>query len=273
VHGDRPSERLSGCEFKVFSQRGEDGIIQYLVHNVPLRNRTFVEFGVEDYREANTRFLLIHDDWQGLVMDASPKNIETIRRDDIHWQHDLQARSAYVTRENINSLLSASGFDPDIGLLSIDIDGNDYWVWEAIEAMHPRLIICEYNAVFGCDPATIPYHPGFQRHAAHHSGLYFGASLAALAHVGREKGYVLLGCDSSGSNAFFVRSDLASSGVGMDAGAAYVHSHVRQSRDPRGKLTFERGTDRRAIIAHLPVVDVSSGETRQLGTQDRGRDS
>jgi len=127
----------------VFSQRGEDGILQYLLHNVPVAHRTFVEFGVEDYREANTRFLLVHDDWQGLVMDSSPANIERIRRDDIHWRHDLQTRVANVTQENINRLLSDAGFDPDLGLLSIDIDGNDYLVCDAIGGVRPRIVACQ----------------------------------------------------------------------------------------------------------------------------------
>jgi len=262
---DPPSERLRECQFTVFSQWGEDGILQYLLHNVRVAHRTFVEFGVEDYREANTRFLLVHDNWQGLVMDSSAAHIERIRRDDIHWRHDLQARTAHVTRENIDSLLSEAGFDSDLGLLSIDIDGNDYWIWDAITSVRPRIVVCEYNSVFGRDAVTIPYDAGFRRHVAQHSGLYFGASLAALDHLARGKGYVLAGCDTSGTNAFFVRGDLAVPGLAVDAGAAYVEGHIRESRDVQGKLTFVRGPDRRALIAHLPVVDVMTGKLRPLG--------
>jgi hypothetical protein len=259
------SERLRDCEFSVFSQWGEDGILQYLVHHVPIAHRTFIEFGVEDYHEANTRFLLVHDDWQGLVMDSSSANVERIRRDAVHWQHDLQARAAFVTRENIEALLSGAGFDPDLGVLSIDIDGNDYWVWEAITSVRPRVVACEYNPTFGRDVVTIPYDAAFSRYAAHHSGLYYGASLAALEHLGRRKGYVLVGCNTSGTNAFFVRDDLAPPGLAIEAGAACVESNVRQSRDPEGRLTFVRGSAKRALIAHLAVVDVETGAVRLLG--------
>ena len=258
-------ERLRECEFKVFSQRGEDGVIQYLVARVPILHRTFIEFGVEDYREANTRFLLADGDWQGLVLDGSAAHVERIRRDDVHWRHDLQVRQAFVTRENIDLLLAEAGFAADVGLLSIDIDGNDYWVWEAITAVRPRIVVCEVNAILGREPVSVPYAPDFRRMAAHASGLYFGASLAALEHLAQRKGYVLVGCESSGSNAFFVRSDLAVAGLAISAEDAYLESHVRQSRNASGELTFVRGAARRALISHLPVVDVTTGRTRPLG--------
>ena len=260
-----PAERLQACEFQVFSQWGDDGILQYLVHHLPMAHRTFVEFGVESYREANTRFLLAHDHWQGFVMDGSAELVEGIRRDDVHWRHDLQVRQAFVTRENIDALLRESGFDPDLGLLSIDIDGNDWWVWDAITAVRPRIVVCEYIAIFGHDPVTVPYDPAFQRMQAHPSGLYCGASLSALDHLARKKGYVLAGCDGGGVNAFFVRADIAPAGLAVNAAEAWVECHVRQARDERGQLTFARGAARRALIAHLPVVDVKTGATRPLG--------
>ena len=100
---------------------------------------------------------------------------------------------------------------------------------------------------------------------AHSSGLYFGASLSALEHLSQKKGYVLVGCESSCSNAFFVRADLAVQGLGISSSDAYIESNVRQSRDARGVLTFARGAARRRLIAHLPVVDVVTGRTRPLG--------
>ena len=113
------------AEFRVFSQWGEDGIIQWLVHLVPIARRVFVEFGVQDYQEANTRFLLVNDGWSGLIMDGDENYINRIRSSDLYWRYNLKAQSAFVTRENINELLLASGMSGDIGLLYIDIDGND----------------------------------------------------------------------------------------------------------------------------------------------------
>src|SRR5262249_38972425 len=138
-------KRLSDAEFKVFSQYGEDGIIEWLVHALDIKRTTFVEFGVENYLEANSRFLLQNRNWRGVIIDASRANIESVQTQDIYWQYDLQAINAFISPGNINSIIAGSGLRGDIGLLSVDIDGNDYWVWDAIDAVSPVICICEYN--------------------------------------------------------------------------------------------------------------------------------
>src|SRR6267143_7311121 len=169
--------------FKVFSQWDEDGIIQYLIRHLNIENRTFIEFGVADYEESNTRFLLLNDHWQGMVLDACESDIRFIQTDRIYWEFDLQAKCAWITRENIDSLLREASFSEDIGLLSIDIDGNEYWIWEAIHSIRPRIVIVEYNSVFGLQPISVPYKDDFHKLSAHYSGLYYGCSLAALHHL------------------------------------------------------------------------------------------
>jgi hypothetical protein len=229
--------------FKVFSQSDEDGIIQYLISGLPIVNKTFIEFGVESYEESNTRFLLINDNWQGMIIDGSPQNIKYVQGDKIYWQYDLQARCEWVTRENVSSLISGSGFSEDIGLLSIDIDGNDYWIWEALQSTKPRIVIVEYNSVFGLRPIAVPYRENFQRTAAHYSNLYFGCSLSALDHLAKKKGYILVGSSIWGQNAFFIRSDIAGPFKALDPREAYVNSKFRESRDPAGNLTYDRPFD------------------------------
>ena len=128
------------------------------------------------FSESNTRFLLRKDNWRGLVIDGSPTNVSSIRRLPEFWQHELTAVASFITRDNINDLFRDAGYTGEIGLLSIDIDGNDYWVWEAIEVVSPVIVVVEYNSVFGPDATvTVPYDPAFTRRAAHHSNLYFGA--------------------------------------------------------------------------------------------------
>src|SRR5262245_28366369 len=119
---------LSEVEFTVFSQFGDDGIIQWLCHHLEIPNKTFVEFGVEDYRESNTRVLLMNDSWSGFIMDSSESNISRLVASEYFWKYDLTAKKAFVDMENINALLAGSGFDRDVGLLHIDIDGNDYLI-------------------------------------------------------------------------------------------------------------------------------------------------
>jgi hypothetical protein len=180
-------------------------------------------------------------------------------------RYDLQAKCSFITRENINDLLRQSGFDEDLGLLSIDIDGNDYWVWEAIDSFRPRVVISEYNSVFGREPISIPYQADFYRTKAHHSNLYYGCSLSALTHLADEKGYVLAGSNQRGNNAFFVRKDIAGDLPPRTADSEYVSSHFRESRDANGKNSYLRESARRKVIAHLPVVNVVTGQTSTIG--------
>jgi hypothetical protein len=154
---------LEEVEFQIFSQRGEDGIIQYIVDKIDIPNKIFIEFGVENYTESNTRFLLINNHWSGLVIDGSKSNIEYIKNDFIYWKYDITAIESFITTQNINALIqSFTGSEQDIGLLSVDVDGNDYWIWEAINVINPRVIVCEYNSAFGpVKKLYIPYKADF----------------------------------------------------------------------------------------------------------------
>ena len=256
---------LAEVEFKVFSQFGEDGIIQYLINNIPIKNKIFIEFGVQDYKESNTRFLLKNNNWRGLVIDSDSRSIDYIRNDEIYWRYSITAISKFITKENINNVFSSNGFEGDIGLLSIDIDGNDYWVWDAIKVVNPRIVLCEYNSILGCkDAVTIPYNPNFNRTKAHYSNLYFGASLPALCYLGNRKGYIFIGSNSAGNNAFFIREDLAKFFKKVTIKDGYVMSNIRESRNEEGKLTYISGEDRKRIIEDLEVYNVKTGDKKKI---------
>jgi hypothetical protein len=257
---DKPTA-LADVEFKIFSQHREDGIIQYLISHIPIENKTFIEFGVEDYRESNTRFLLMNNLWKGLVFDSEKKYISRIRTSDFYWKFNLTAEQAFITKDNVNELFEKFGFKGDIGLLSIDIDGNDYWVWEAITVIQPRIVICEYNSVFGKDYAvTIPYNPNFNRTKAHYSNLYFGASMKALCFLAEKKGYYFIGADSSGTNAFFVREDLAQNVPRTTCDDGFIEKIAREARDSKGALTFISGEACKKIIENMIVLEITSGK-------------
>ncbi len=206
------SEEIQDSEFQVYSQWGEDGVIQYLIKNIEIENEVFVEIGVEDYTECNTRFLLVNNNWSGLALEGNKKYVEKIKFSKEYWLHNLKVEHAFVTKDNINHLLQANGLEGEIGLLSIDIDGNDYWIWDAITVISPVIVVVEYNHRFGKEKAvTVPYDENFIREQKHYSTIYYGASLSALHLLGQKKGYELIGCSSSGVNAFFVRRDKLSS--------------------------------------------------------------
>lgn len=256
---------LGEVEFSAFSQWGEDGIIDWLVGRLPEIPRTFIEFGVEDYRESNTRLLLQLRNWRGLVMDGSADHIRDIRSQDIYWRHGLTAKCAFIDRDNINGLLEDGEMVGPVGLLSVDIDGNDYWVWKSIEVVSPAIVVTEYNAVFGdIHPLIVPYRDDFQRTRAHHSNLYFGASLPALIQLGRQKGYTFLGTTSTGCNAFFVRDDLAAKVTPALSGAWGYPSQVREARDENGNFLFLDGAARVKQITHLPLVNPQTGAETSL---------
>ena len=256
---------LRQVEFSVFSQFGEDGILQYLVGLLGVEDRSFVELGVESYREANSRFLLVNDNWRGLVMDGSTAHVESIQNEEIYWRHDLTAVAAFIDCDNIDELLRAHGYVGEIGLLSIDIDGNDYWVWEAISCVSPVLVVIEYNSLFGSERAvTIPYDPGFHRARAHYSHLFWGASLRALRLLGERKGYSLVGCNSNGNNAFFVRTDRLGPLQPLSEAAAYVPARFRESRDESGRLSYLDREACRELIQDLLVCDVERDQVVSL---------
>ena len=257
---------LSEVEFSVFSQFGDDGIIQWLIEHLDLPSKTFIEFGVENYRESNTRFLMMNDNWSGLVMDGSASSVEEIRRADYYWRHELEAVCAFVDQSNINALLSASAMPRDVGLLHIDLDGNDYWIWKAIDVVDPAIVILEYNSIFGLERAiTVPYDPHFVRSVAHPSHLYFGASLRAIYQLSKARGYAFVGCNSAGNNAYFVRHDKLNDvvrEVALEDG--YVCSKYRESRGSDGELSFLTGGQRLAVLQGQPVFNVITEQVEPL---------
>ncbi len=259
------SKDVADAEFRVFSQWGEDGIIQYLVNNVPIKNKIFVEFGVENYTESNTRFLLTNNVWSGLVIDGSSENIAYIKNDPIYWASNLKAEHAFITRDNINDLIRSNGINGDIGILSIDIDGNDYWVWEAIECIQPRIVISEYNSLFGSKSrVTTPYDPSFVRDKAHFSKVYYGASIAALCELADKKGYSLVAGNSAGNNVFFVKDEFVGNLKVLNIDEAFRCSRFREYHDETGNLTFDDFETRRSKIQHLDLYDLESGSIRKM---------
>lgn len=261
---------LSDVEFQVFSQWGEDGIIDWLISALPSLPEIFVEFGVEDYTEANTRYLLQNRDWRGLVIDGSQENMMRLRCNGRHWMHDLTAVAGFITRDNIDAIITDSGFGGEIGILSIDIDGNDYWVWEAIRSVRPALLICEFNSVFGdIHPVSIPYTPDFERLKGHHSGQYFGASIKALMHLAERKGYTFLGTPSTGVNAFFIRNDYFPYLKDRIENRKVYCARHRNSQDVSGRLTYVGGEKRADLIRDLPVENVVTGAVSEIAALGR----
>jgi hypothetical protein len=210
---------LNGYERSEFSQNGEDGIVREVFRRIGTTNRFFVEFGVEDGLECITARLARRERWSGVMIEGSPQNFAAL---DANYRAfpDVKRIEAFITRENIADLFSAAGVPSEFDLLSIDIDGNDYWVWEALAAYHPRMIVIEYNATRPPPERWVmAYNPA---HEWKRDG-YMGASLASLEALGTRLGYALIGTDEKGVNAFFLREDVLAAGrfPRLDAAAAF----------------------------------------------------
>jgi hypothetical protein len=255
------SNNIHENEFKVFSQWGEDGIIQFLIDRVPIENKIFVEFGIGNYSECNTRFLLRNNNWSGLVIDGSTQHIQRLREDKLYWQYNLQSVCDFITKDNINAIISSRNISGDIGILSVDVDGNDYWIWEAINCIQPRIVICEYNSLFGATKqVTTVYDPKFVINEAHYSGLYWGASIGAFDYLAKQKGYSLVGSNTAGNNVFFVRNDVLGSIHTYPPEEAHVRSQFRISRDQNSNLSFLDVPAGLNIIADMPLYELDTGK-------------
>ena len=198
--------RLLRYGFKIYAQNDEDGIIQEIFRRIGATSRTFVEFGVESGVECNSVKLLV-EGWRGLWIEATREHAENIRRRFAPFIADgrLKVLQRLVSAENIDALMAEGGSAGEIDLLGIDIDYNDYWVWKAVTAVRPRVVVIEYNASLRPPLSlTVPYDPQGKWDGSN----YYGASLEALVRLGAEKGYRIVGCSIAGVNAFFVGADL-----------------------------------------------------------------
>lgn len=249
--GAEPGGPLDQYEYSLLSQNGEDGILRYLFSQIGFESRWFVEFGFGAH-QCNSLRLMLHENFSGLLMDGSGENCrffaiaaERLRIDRV------QAVQAFLTRENLDSLIGQQSVPREIDLLSLDVDGNDYWFWESLTRVSPRIACIEYNAGLGPGLSwTVPYDPGFERFAKHPSGFFHGASLKAMESLSARKGYRLVGCDSTGTNAFFLREDVEAPALPTLTAAEAYRPHANWL----GRGFSER--EQLEIMKTLPYVEV-----------------
>jgi hypothetical protein len=203
---------LADVEFRCYSQNGEDGILLYLFSMLGTTNRRAVEICAGNGIECNAANLIINHGWQGLLIDgdkdqiAQGKDFYAACRNT--WVSPPTLVASWVTAQNVNALIQEHGVVGEVDLLSLDLDGNDYWIWKALDCINPRVIALEFNAAFGPEKSlTMPYQPDFRLDFSIQPPRC-GASLPAFVELGRQKGYRLIGVQSLGFNAFFVRRGL-----------------------------------------------------------------
>jgi len=199
-----PNEPLTRYEHRVFSQNGEDGVLAELLHRVGTASRWFVEFGIQNGAEGNCVFLADVMGWSGLFLESQQDAYNELRRK-YSANPAVHTQQALVRTDNVEQLFAQVGVPTEPDVLSIDIDGNDYWIWETLTNYSPRIVVIEYNAQWPLLGRWVqPYDPERVWRGTDN----YGASLGALRSLGTSKGYRLAHTELTGNNAFFVRADL-----------------------------------------------------------------
>ena len=221
----KDDKRLLKYGFKAYSQTDEDGIIQEIFQRIGVTNKTFIEIGVGNGLENNTLFLLLKG-WKGFWVDGDLKNIKAIHNKFLFLQDSgrLNIKQAWIDKDNIDSLINDFGLPQEIDLLSIDIDGNDYHVFKNIVSLNPRVVVIEYNATL---PPPVKWVMTYDQCHTKTNTDYFGASLKSFEYLFQKKGYLLVGCNIIGVNAFFVRKDLIGEHFHSDCSAENHYEELK----------------------------------------------
>ncbi len=253
---------LEKAEVKIYSQNGEDGIIDYINNSLELVNFNFVEIGVGDYSEANTRYLYENYYSKGLIVDNIDNFHDKVKKNINLWKGDLRISNTSVTSKNINNILAAN-CNYEIDLFSLDIDGIDYWVLKELKPQISKVFIAEYNPIFGDKlQVTVPNLNNFNRKDYHYSCLCFGMSLKALINLMDEKGYYFLGTNRLKNNAFFISKFFDKikyfPKIIINNLEYYTNNNFRESRDVNGNLNYLSKDKALTNIYDCEVVDLSN---------------
>ena len=256
---------LSEVEFQVYSQWGEDGIIDWLINKFPEISKSFLEIGTENYKESNTRFLLSNNNWNGFLIEADKAAVKDIKSQRIFWKHNLRVENEFITKDNINEIVKKINVPKKLGLLSLDIDGVDYWILNNLSFLEPSIVVCEYNSLFGQKKSvTVPYKKNFIRSEEHYSNLYYGASIKAFIDMMKKKNYFLIGTNSAGNNAFFIEKKLWNKARKLIIEKKVFVSKFRESRNAKGKLNFLDKKKCLEVIKNKHMIDLKDNKKKRI---------
>ena len=264
---------FSETGYKVFSQNGEDGFIDYLLFSLNITKPKFVEIGIGTYKECNTRFLFERIAPEGLVIDYIEDLEKKIKKNIRFWKGDLTVINQLVDPDNIITILEKNNFHTGTDLFSLDIDGIDYWILDKLPENFSKICVIEYNSVFGDElEITVPNKKNFTRKEYHFSHLCYGVSLKALIKKMSEKGFIFVGSNELNNNAFFVQKKYQNN-LNIDLPDTsylkkFTNSNIRESRDRNGNLNYLRKEERLKAIENCEVIDLSSPKKEIIKIKD-----
>ena len=259
---------INDAEFKVFSQNGEDGIIDFLLNRASIENPRFVEIGTEDYNEANTRFIYESSNAKGMIIDDS-LNLKELSKEIDLWKGRIIALKEKVGSENIKLILEKNKFLDNIDLFSLDIDGIDYWILKELPEKISKIFVAEFNPVFGPNlEITTPNIKNFNRTKYHYSNLCWGMSLKALINMMNYKGFIFLGVNQLKNNAFFIVDDLKDNflniinNLNQNNLENFTNHEFMESRDKNGDLTYLDKKKQIDIIKDCEVINLKNSDKK-----------
>ena len=263
---------LAQAECKIFSQNGEDGILNYIISMLKIERPNFIEIGVGDYTEANTRFIYDRFYPKGIIIDSEKDLKKKVLSNINYWKGDLIILEERISSENINNIISKN-CDFSIDIFSLDIDGIDYWIINKLKTNISKIFVAEYNAVFGASlEVTTPNLKNFDRKKYHYSHLCFGMSLKALINIMVKKNYYFIGTKIARNNAFFISNDYPIDkyfkNLKIEDINYYVDSNIRESRDTKGNLNYLSKGKKLKEIHNCEVYDLSRDIEKKVKIKD-----
>lgn len=260
---------LWDSEVKVFSQWGEDGIIDYLLTSLNISKPKFVEFGVGEFKECNSRFTAESRNASVYMVDSNKNLVDSVKKLDLFWKNSLFPITDFITPESARGhIINAKNLMGGIDIFSIDLDGNDYWIIDKLDLSGVSIVICEYNPIFNGINCTVPRSDDFERFKAHSSGLFFGMSLKASITLLDSKGFTFVGTNRAGNNAFFIKNEMKDQMSiplpVIDNLKIFLDWRIRESRDASGRLNYLNASQALKIIESLTVIDLQSGDQKRL---------
>ena len=262
-------ENLWDAEVKVFSQWGEDGILDFLCEKIGISKPNIIEIGAGNFMECNSRFIAEFRNANVIAVDGRDDLTTAVKASPLYWKSNIIPIVEWVTPDNINRIMDIGEEQfGKVDIFSIDLDGNDYWILRDVSLLNVAIVVLEYNPIFGASlKVTIPRNDEFDRYKSHFSGLYYGASLQAFIDLMLAKGFDFVGTNRVGNNAFFVHSRYVNR-FDFDTKSnynKYVDWRIRESRSPKGELTYLSGSERLKVINDLPLIDLNTMQMHTVG--------
>ncbi len=265
-------ETFDEIQYKIFSQNGEDGIIDFLLERLKIKRPSFIEIGVGDYTESNTRFIFETRSLRGLIIDCIPNFKSQVNKNIKTWKGELNIEEIFISTDNILETLKKNDFS-STDILSIDIDGIDYWILDKFPENFSKIVILEYNPTFGDKlEVTIPNIKNFNRTHYHHSNLCFGMSLRAAIKLMDKKNYYFIGTNELKNNAFFISKDFPKSeffpNLIIEDLSNSTNASFRESRDINGNLNYLSGKKKLQEISECEVIKLDNGVRKKIKIKD-----